>query len=856
MEDPNANATSRLRIRNQLNNAWMDLSQSEVYVRDPDNLAWLRLVPGELLVRNQTNAGWILIDNTPEPDIDDPCASVVIPGSCNGGMFDKALGSGSGNGSGGPAFDLVEGYPAGYDMPDSSMTGFGVEVIPQWPTNRALRRPGANTLESYDNAPTGAHNGDSTFENPAFPNSTVFGRGAAITEFFYLVGDAPGFVDVTWVSWNDLGVSVDIYYLGERVATSCGMHEGRNRIRFYYDPALGDGEERVMVRVRGPEACRWWLQMRNPREDAATETLDKALDYYKTYNVTSMPDILSPHYLGTPIFPAPCHAMVYVSPDRLTQRGHFEYHHHVGNLGGYMYLDFKSWNDKDFVEVYHYGRRIATTLDAKTGRGYLRFLFDPSLNACEDIVVRVVSENFEDGDPTSVYYALWCPETAGAREQRHPCGVYEVTSAGHPWTEDNFTITGFASDMCGILINCIAGSQKSKFEVFDVNDNLLDTSIVEAGQQGTLEYWAPPNSPEERSVSVRVTSGIGCNWRIFVNCAIQKPDVEVPHTIVPFTCIETPKQPELPGFEGLWKCVLDNLNTNKVRYPWREDCEYYIITDGDNRIFSRNVIPYAPIAMGIPSGDMFWNRGDDEPEVVMGRDNKADPATGWIRSGHRLRQVYERGIIISDDRDGDPFDNSWKIVANGKGKEIKTALPWTEGYEYMLFANDVHGKVEISMHRFFFPKGYARRKTITFSNSTDFHVDTDGTMRAAIAWNYDYHSMLLLRRPIFDSISDADMLGWRKDFEDWGACRDKYQPFAWKYGREYAIRCLSFICNDDQHYLATHRNMAKLGRNSISAAGYGVVNFVNPEGGGIDCSNDDYMASLIYSRPFFVEGFD
>lgn len=858
MADIDATAASRLRIRNQLNNGWLDLAQSEIYVRDPDNLGWVRLVPGEALIRNQSNSGWILIDNKPEPDVDDPCLSVVVPGSCNGGLYDKALGSGSGNGSGGPTFDLVDGYPAGYDMPDSSMTGFGVEVIPQWPTNRALRRPGANMLESYDNSPIGAHNGDSTFPNPAFPNSTVFGRGAAITEFFYLAGSDPGFVDVTWVSWTPKGVSVDVYYLGERVGTSCGQHEGRNRLRFYYDPAIGEGEERVMVRVRGPEACRWWLQMRDPKEDASTEVQDKTLDFYKTYNVTAMPDVLSPSNLGTPIFPAPCHAMVYVLPDRMTPRGHFEYHHHVGSLGGYMYLDFKSWNDKDFVEVYHFGRRIATTLDPKGGRGYLRFLFDPSLNGCEDIIVRVVSENFGDSaDPSSVYYSLWCPETAGAREQRHPCGVYEVASAGHPWTEDNFTISSFNSDMCGILINCIAGSQKTMFEVFDVNDNVLDTVIVEAGSQGTLEYWAPPNTPEVRSVCVRATSGIGCNWRIFVNCAIQKPDVEVPHTIVPFTCIETPKQPELPGFDGLWRLVIDNVNTESVAYPWRQDCEYYVIGRTGDDLIVRNFVPYAPLAMGLDIQDMFWDGGDGTARVTMGRNNPADPATGWIRWGNAVAQVYERGIIIREDQEGDQFTNSWKVVAKGNGAIIERGIPWERGYEYVIYAYDDHGKLEIAQHRFLIPSiPMPDHKVIGTSNSTDFTIDTDGTMRASRAWTYNYKTWFVIRRPVFESLGDMDTLGWRRDFHDPSNCSNKHVPFAWTFGREYTLWNWAKDCRADVHFIPAHRNMAKLGKNGISSYGYGNTKLKYPEGNGVDCWYDDKSPICIHSRPFLVEGFD
>lgn len=862
---------SRLRFRNILNNKWEDLADHEVFVRDPDNLDWIRLVPGDFSIRNQTNSGWIDIDNEAEPDIDDPCLRMTIPGSCNGGIEDKEMGSGNGIGSGGAEWEQVAGYPAGYDMPDAGLAGFGVEPVDMWPTGFALRRTGADMVESYDNAPVAAYNGDASYSNPAPAWTSVFGRGAAITEFCYMLGQTPGYVDLTWVCWEQFGMSVDVYYLGIRRGTSCGKKTGRGRLRFYYDPAEGNGEERIMVRVRCNEAGRWALHCRAPSELLASEVNNLRPDYYKPYAITSMPDVLSPHYLGTPIFPAPCHAAVYVRPERLSIRGHFEYYHHVGELAGWMYLDFKSWNNKDFVEVYHYGRRIATTLDPESGRGFLKFYFDPTQNQCQDIVVRVVSEDFAEVQPdgskpdaTSVYYGLWCPETRGAREFRHPCGSYEVTSAGHPTTEDNFDLQNkFKDDVCGILINCSAGNQKAKFEVFDVNDNLLDTQIVEAGQTGNLEYWAPIGNTDVRYPRVHVTSGIGCSWRYFVHCPIQKPDVEVPSTIIPFTCVETPKADDLPGGNGAWRLVVDNVWADWINYPWREDCEYYIVGTNHDDIMVRNIIPYAPIAMTIwTTEEMFYDGGDNAPRVRMGRGDRGNPATGFI-AWMGIRQVYERDIIITPDTEGTEFDNSWRIVANGGGG-ILGPVAWEHGYEYFVFSSDDHGAQEISQTHFFmpapdkFPKWPTDdwRWCITTSNSNDFSFAKDKTLRASRAWDTNFKTMMVIRRPIFESQGDLDYLGWREDLYDPWAVGHAGRAFPWVTGREYALWNIAKDYRTDQHTICAHNHIVGLGKNGIASFGYGNTKLKYPVGNGIECWYDDWSCFYLMSRPFVVEGLD
>ena len=571
---------SLFRLRNVLNTEWLNAATSEIYVRDPDDLTWLRLVPNEFSIRNQTNTGWIDIDNTPELDIDDPCKYKSDPTSCSGSPTDDAFGSGDGVGSGGAQFVQATGYPAGYDLADAGWSGFGLERSEVWPTAYSLRRPGLSKSESYDNSPIAADNGDAIYVNPALANTSVFSRGAQISEFYYVLGSVAGYVDVLWVTYG-AEMSVDVYYMGERVASSCGKQSGRGRIAFPYDPTPNGGEERIMIRVRTSVATHWAVQVLSPSQRHVTAATDLDLAYYKPYNVAAHRDLLTLDYLGTPVFPAPCHASVYVNAKRLSAKGHFEYYHHVGAVAGYMYLDYSSWGNADFVEVYHYGLRIATTLDPQQGRGYLHFYFDPTKNGCQDIMVRVVGSGQGTGDNTSVYYALWCPDTSGAREARHPCGQYEVFSAGHPTTEDCFDLSTYPNELCGALITVDSGSYTAQFSVYDENDTLLDSVSVQG--TATLEFWLPVGQTHKRKIYVQVTSAIGGNWSYFVSCPKQKPVIQVPDYNEQYLC-EVPTD-ATDNFE--WTRVAHSpAGVVSFDYDWEYGYEYAVVVSEDTPVFS------------------------------------------------------------------------------------------------------------------------------------------------------------------------------------------------------------------------------------------------------------------------------
>lgn len=524
---------ARFRVRNAANNGWHDCVDTPMFIRTHNN-DWTPLTPEKFSVRNQWGQRWHLIDDSFDPTYDDPCSNLET-GACGGGPTSTTKGSGNGIGSGGrQKYDVLTGYPPGFDLPDAGRTGFGIVNSFAPPTGKSINRPGIKTIETYDPVGAASRTGLGTYANPNVPYASVHGRGATITETIFAMPAIEGYVDIMIASYAPAGASVDVYHMGVRVASTCGKVTGRSRIKFQFDPDAAD--MRIMVRVRTTQGYSWSLMCYPPRLTASSDRGGLALDSQASYDVINYPDVIHPDYIGTPIFPAPCHASVWPITERIQNANAFEYYHFVGWTAGWMYLDFTSWETLDFIEVYQSGKRIATTLDAKTGENFLYFYFDPQ-NVAPDLMVRVVSKDFgTSASLSSFYYSMYCPSERGARELRHPCESYSVYSAGHPTTEDNFAL-GTQTDIRAELIVCVANSFDTKFEVFDRQMNLLDTAIVPAGQTGTLEYWKYPEHVYRSDIAIRVTAPIGCDWSYFTYCPIQPPKFNVVDYLVPYRCL-------------------------------------------------------------------------------------------------------------------------------------------------------------------------------------------------------------------------------------------------------------------------------------------------------------------------------
>ena len=293
---------ARMLVRNQLNNGWIDISKSEVFVRDADNFGWVRLIPNEFSMRNQNDSGWTPIDDKFDPDLDSPCVSGFGNyGDCFGSETDTGAGSGDGSGSGGPAFDQVLGYPAGYDLPDCRYAGFYLSDGDMYPVGKQIRRPKLKADESYDPIGLASFAGLGSYANPNVLYASVHSRGAKITETVYRCGQVDGVLELLFASYG-AGVSVDAYYMGVRVATTCGTHVGRGKLAFDYAPSKNGGEERIMIRVRGSEQSFWSLMVAGVKYPVKVITPTKVLTSLSISGTSSLNENSNSTYTATAWF--------------------------------------------------------------------------------------------------------------------------------------------------------------------------------------------------------------------------------------------------------------------------------------------------------------------------------------------------------------------------------------------------------------------------------------------------------------------------------------------------------------------------------------------------------------------------
>lgn len=533
----------RFLVRNALNNKWLDSCNKSMAVRSPDNRTWIPINARKLWMRDSSNNDWIENDcsNSEENAMfNDPCKfGQIQPLNCPEAIDLEDAGSGDGEGSGGLTFDLITGYPFGYDLPDAADNSFTLEKDPSAPKGYSLRRPALNFLfESYDDSGTTPSYGRGNYDNPNYIGSSVFSGGCQITETIFDLRDKEGYVEILFASYDEDGISIDVYYLGKRIATTCGRVRDRSKIEFYWDPVIGEGEQRVMIRVRGSEGTRWTYQVTEPKQLLTIYNLDNT-------DLSQMAAMFTDEYVGTPIYPAPCHATVFPKEQRTADgKWFYEFHHWIGpisdpNLTWEAVVDFTSWLNADKFEVYHGGLRIATSLNATEGLGMLKLLWRPERFAVPvpDIMVRVTAANrFYEEDIQSWYYSLYCPNTPGYRENPWICGTEEsiITGAGHSSTEDVFDLdNGVDPGIVSIAFKGFEEGTNYVVSVFDANYNLItDETIVGIGYVSFMTD-SQYHGTDRLRIAVRVDAPLGSSWEYEVSCPAATLDVYIDDKTVP-----------------------------------------------------------------------------------------------------------------------------------------------------------------------------------------------------------------------------------------------------------------------------------------------------------------------------------
>lgn len=510
-----------------------------MFIRSPDNRTWLNFDPKRSSLRDGGNLNWLEIDCKPDPLFDEPCAFKDIASvNCPSGVETWQLGSGDGVGSDGEQFDLIKGYPAGYDLPDAGESGFYLERDIGSPKGFGIKRPALNyALESYDRGGTTSNLGRGTYDNPNYLWATTFSSGCTITEVIYDLGQTAGWYEVPFASYHPDGVSVDVYYLGRRIATTCGRIKDRYKIEFYFDPAAGSGESRVMIRVRGADATRWSLMVIGPKQNLNVY----ALDWNDPAHAIA---IRQDEYNGTPIFPAPCHATVFPRTYKTNDgKWFYEFHHYVGENAdpteiARMVLDYTSWMNMDKFEVYHGGLRVGSTMDPQQLQGMISFLWEPNRFAfpVPDLMIRVSAEvRSLDEDIMSWYYTLYCQNTIGYRASPWPCEtpVAGLNSMGHSSTEDNYNMdTGIEASVVSIKV-VPYGNFEYTVSVFDIDQNLI--AFTTANKTSFTQFFIlkDQHGDTRDRIAVRVDAPLGASWVCYVGCPVAILDIEIDDKTIP-----------------------------------------------------------------------------------------------------------------------------------------------------------------------------------------------------------------------------------------------------------------------------------------------------------------------------------
>ena len=531
----------RFRVRNPLNNFWYDLCYYEIYVFDKEYKQWIRMFPNKVLVRDGGNNDWLEIGCVTDTAYDDPCAAIGEGGDCNGASQDPLAGSGDGLGSGGSDYDEITGYPEGFDMPDSSLGGFGVKIAPKatgydTPVGYLMQRPGLQSEESYD--PTGLSPDEGAhgrFLSPNLNGASTFSRGAAVTETVYELPAQNGYYELLYAAYSS--VSIDVYYVGQRVATTCGPVPAMTRglLTFNVNIAAGLGERRIMIRVRGAEDVRWVYQVVGPKPAPVLQDFDNHddADYSKISEfLYEENEMMQLQYIGTPMFPAPCHGTVgnfdqtypWALSDRTDFQNWFEYYHYVGENGGPMVLDYSSWTSADYVEIWQNGVRIATSQDYQQAPGHIDFVYQPR-DGVQDIMVRVHTENKGMGQDLSTwYYTLFCPDAIGHRRSPWTCGPDVVYSMGHPATEDNFDIdNGVLRGAFKIFMR--ACTAPTLVRVFSQNGDVIAATTGEGDFDVEAFNFNITTGEVYKDIYIRIETSIGQGWEYTVGCPVPLLDI-------------------------------------------------------------------------------------------------------------------------------------------------------------------------------------------------------------------------------------------------------------------------------------------------------------------------------------------
>lgn len=247
-----------------------------------------------------------------------------------------------------------------------------------------------------------------------------------------------------------------------------------------------------------------------------------------------------------------------------------------------------------------------------------------------------------------------------------------------------------------------------------------------------------------------------------------------------------------------WVHVVNRANNRYVRYPFKDLNEYLITTSdgsGQNEMCTSHLMMNWDMFAGIGSGTIYNSSGASH-KIYCGTSNGNvdDPNSLYIQTTEegKVWHIYERKYNLITGipaRDSNDWQVVWKWSGPGsQGHNIQIEA----GYEYIVFAYDRYGSLELAERHFFvppaeyLPKWGSNYYTRDFSNSTTFTVDRSLRCNAYCETTKDNGAqngiMMIIRRPLYLTTGSADRTGWECIFNNNGTSVPR--------GNNYMIPCV------------------------------------------------------------------
>lgn len=172
---------------------------------------------------------------------------------------------------------------------------------------------------------------------------------------------------------------------------------------------------------------------------------------------------------------------------------------------------------------------------------------------------------------------------------------------------------------------------------------------------------------------------------------------------------------------------------------------------------------------------VIYNSAGASHKIYCGSEtnNINDPNSLYIRTTEegKVWHIYERPYKLTESevtRNTNDWQVWWKWSGVGsQGHNIRVEA----GYEYIVFAYDRYGSVELAERHIILPKAEnlpqwgSNFYTRDFSNSTTFTIDRNFNLNAycekSDSGGPENGIMMIIRRPLFDTTGAEDRTGWQ-----------------------------------------------------------------------------------------------